>query len=129
MRTRSHRGFSLLEVLLALAVLSIALAAVVQTVGRHAVNAQHLQQRTLAHWVAANQVARMQLGRPWPHLGRHNGQARQGGDDWGWSAQVQRTESPVIRRIEIQVSPADDTNAVAARLTAFVRRPQGDAAP
>ena len=58
---KTLRGFTLLEVLVALAVIAIALASIIKAVGTGAANASYLRDKTFAHWVAANRLAQMQI--------------------------------------------------------------------
>ena len=62
---RQH-GFTLLEVMVALAVIAFALAAAVSAVSGNTRNAAGLQQRTYAHWVAMNKMAELQISQQWP---------------------------------------------------------------
>ena len=63
------RGFTLIEVLIALAVLAIALSAVIKGVSANANNAAHLRDRMLAHWVAMNKVTELQTNTTLPTPG------------------------------------------------------------
>ncbi len=56
-----HRGFTLLEVLVALAVLAIAMAALIKTGGENTRSAAYLRDKTLAQWVAMNVIAEQRL--------------------------------------------------------------------
>ncbi|HEX2238999.1 MAG TPA: type II secretion system minor pseudopilin GspI, partial [Gammaproteobacteria bacterium] len=58
---KTVRGFTLLEVLVALAVIAIALASIIKVVGTGAANAGYLRDKTFAHWVAANRLVQMQI--------------------------------------------------------------------
>ncbi len=66
---RRARGFTLVEVLVALAILAVALAAGMRAVAQSADGATLLKHRTLALWVAQNRLAAAQLAAPWPALG------------------------------------------------------------
>ncbi len=101
-------GFSLLEVVIALAVLALALAALIGTSGNAASHAAHLRDRTLAHWVAMNVLTDYRLERPWPPIGRREGTAELAGRRWHWQATVAATPEPDMRRIDVRVRRADD---------------------
>lgn len=96
-------GFTLLEVLVALAVLALSLAAAIRASGAYAGNQAYLQERTLAHWVARNALTEMQLDSQWPSTGRRTDSARMADLDWEWRATVSDTPDADVRRVEISV--------------------------
>jgi general secretion pathway protein I len=56
------QGFTLIEVLVALIIVSIALLAVIRTSHMSLTSQIYLEEKTTAHWIAANEIARLQLG-------------------------------------------------------------------
>src|SRR5580693_4672087 len=74
-----RRGFTLIEVLIALAIVAIALAAGFRSVAQSANSASALKARTLALWVAENRLAGAQLETPSPALGERSGDETQAG--------------------------------------------------
>jgi general secretion pathway protein I len=100
---RGASGFTLVEILVALAVVAVALAAGMRAVAQSADAATLLKQRTLALWVAQNRLASAQLEAPWPAVGGRNGQAAQAGAAFVWRESVSGTPNPAFRRIEIVV--------------------------
>jgi general secretion pathway protein I len=113
------RGFTLLEVLVALLVLALSLTALVRLSALEARALADLRERTLAHWVAANVLEETRLAEAWPATGRRSGSARMGGRDWHWELAVQNTEEPAIRRLDISVRLAEGEGA-GATLAGFV---------
>lgn len=121
-RARPH-GFTLLEVLVALAVLALALAAAVSAGAAYVSNQAYLQERTLAHWVARNALIEMQLERPWAGTGKREDEARMAGLDWYWRATVAETPERDMRRIDIEVwLGEDDKGEPLAGLSGFLER-------
>ncbi|MCX7556553.1 type II secretion system minor pseudopilin GspI [Xanthomonadaceae bacterium JHOS43] len=120
------RGFTLLEVLVALLLLSLALVALVRLAGLDARANSQLHEGTIAQWVGANVLAEARLRDGFPAVGSSNGETRMGGRRWRWTLVVNVTDEPSIRRMEVDVVAADagrDEDGVAARLSGFASRP------
>lgn len=117
-------GFTLLEVLVALVVLSIALTAAIALGTHNADNAARLEAKTLAHWVAMNEVAELQLTKPAPPAGVHEGNETMLGRDWYWRAKVANTDDAYVRRLTVEVRRRPHAKDVLAVLTgyAYVQR-------
>jgi general secretion pathway protein I len=108
-------GFTLLELLVALAVLAIALAAVMRTVGAATRGVEALRLRTLAAWVAENRLAEHRARRDWLPIGRNEGTARQGGLQFRWREDVRATPNGQFRRIEVRVLADDGASSADVR--------------
>ncbi len=120
---RTQRGFSLLEVLVALAVLALALFALSRTASVTVQAAAHREEALLASLVAGNVLAEIRLAEVSPAPGRREGQQRQGGREFYWRANIADSDVPGVRRIDIAVAldPARDDSRV--RLTGFAGQP------
>lgn len=118
------RGFTLIEVLVALAILAIALGALVKGGGANAANAAHLRDKSLAHWVAMNRVAEVQLEPGWPGIATTRGTAGMAGREWQWVARVSDTFDGDVRRLEVEVGEAGrEEFTPLEKLIAFLPRP------
>ena len=85
---KRQSGFTLIEVLIALAILAIAICAVLKALGDSARNASQLQSKLAAHWLAMNKVAECQLGLlHFEHENQHEGHALVLNHEFAWSAQ------------------------------------------
>ncbi|MFN2308952.1 MAG: type II secretion system minor pseudopilin GspI [Gammaproteobacteria bacterium] len=116
-------GFTLLEVLVALAVLALALASAIRASGAYVGNQVYLQERTLAHWVARNALTEIELETEWPGIGQRSDSARLADLDWEWRATVSETPEPDLRRIELSVWRGRETRGEPlAGLTGFLER-------
>ncbi len=118
------RGFTLLEVMVALAVLAIALAALIKGVSENSANAAYLRDKTLAHWVGMNVVAEQRLTGEWSDKGTKRGEEEMGNHTWYWSAAVSETFDEDVRRLDVEVRGSDGRDASAlVTLVAFLPRP------
>jgi len=116
----SSRGFTLIEVLVAVFVLGFALAAIIASTGRYAANAQVLREKTLALWVAHNRLTEIGLEPTWPATGKSDGDEELAGIEWRWDVTVSETPDPRVRRVDITVRPKDAAGANVAELSSFV---------
>jgi len=115
-------GFTLLETLVALAILAIALSAAFRAVGATTLSAAGLRDRTLAGWVAQNRLAELRAGTRFPPMGRNEGQARQGRQTFLWREDVRSTPNPLFRRVDVTVLSADGGTPL-AKLSGYAVRP------
>lgn len=116
------RGFTLIEVLVALVVLSIALAAIISATSSYVANSGYLRDRSFAHWVAMNRVTEAYLDADWPEVGKKRGEESMGGNAWAWSREVLATADEDVRRIEVEVRVSEDDERPVARVTGFIGR-------
>jgi len=114
------RGFTLIEVLVALAIVAVALAAGFRSVAQSAESASALKARTLALWVAQNRLATAQLEVPTPGVGERSGQETQAGAEFAWRQNVGGTPNPAFRRVEITVADVARPDYVLARLVGYI---------
>ncbi len=119
-----HGGFTLLEVLVALTVIAVALAATIKTTGNATLNAAYLRDKTLADWVAMNQFMDLRARRAFPNAGSASGTAEMAGREWAWHMQVESFMSDQLRRVEITVRrPEDDDDTAQTTLTVLLDQP------
>ncbi|MEO5701741.1 MAG: type II secretion system minor pseudopilin GspI [Casimicrobiaceae bacterium] len=118
----NSRGFTLVEILVALAIVAVALAAGMRALAQAADSATFLKQRTLALWVAQNQLAASQLAPLWPSPGSATGDAQQAGAKFAWRETITATPNPAFRRIEIVVVDPATPQYALATLVGYVGR-------
>ena len=126
----SRRGFTLIEVLVALAIAAIGLASVLAVVGNSSRNASYLRDKTFATWIALNQITDVRLGTALPSVDRTDGELDYAGSKWKWQRTVTQTEVPGMRRLDVSVRYAEAADdAWLATLTGFVGRAQQSTQP
>jgi general secretion pathway protein I len=122
---RRERGFTLIEVLVALAIAAIGLAAVLGVVTNAARNAAYLHDKTFASWIALNRITTLRLAGNLPSVDKTDGDVDFAGGKWKWLQTVTQTEVPGIRRIDIAVRhDTDPADQPIATVTGFVGRTQ-----
>ncbi|NQD94286.1 type II secretion system minor pseudopilin GspI [Pseudomonas sp. CrR25] len=98
-------GFTLLEVLVALAIFALVAASVLSASARSLQTAARLEDRTLAMWIADNHLAELQLAETPPAQGRDQGELTFAGRAWQWQSEIQTTSEPSMRRVTVWVAP------------------------
>ncbi|HEX7116755.1 MAG TPA: type II secretion system minor pseudopilin GspI [Steroidobacter sp.] len=113
-------GFTLIEVIVALVVVSLGMLAVIQAVGQTASNTAYLREKTLAHWVAMNRLTEVRLQRTAPPVDKTSDEVEMAGRRWRWTMTVTQTPVETIRRIDIRVRDAEaDEDSSLATVTGF----------
>ncbi len=122
MTAHGTRGFTLIEVLVALAVLAIALSAIIKTMSTNTLNSIYLRDRTLAQWVALNKITELQLGPNWPNPGTSDGSTVMGNHEWFWEAEIKTTPDVDVDTITLRVREQRDATHPVASLQAYIGR-------
>jgi general secretion pathway protein I len=110
-----QQGFSLIEALVALAVLAIATVGLMRTVEAHIDSTRGVERRTTAMWVAENRLAELEAKIP----GGDDSAVEMLGERWRVATARTRTDDPEIERVRIQVYPSGE-DAPLATLDGFV---------
>jgi general secretion pathway protein I len=115
-------GFTLIEVLVGLAIVAIALVALSRSAAVSSSSATELKLRALAGFVAENRMGELEARRAWPAPGVTEGLERQANVDFRWRMEVLATPHPLLRRVELQVLDPDDPAHVLRRLVGLLPR-------
>ena len=100
---RRGRGFTLLEVLVALAIFAVVAASVLSASARSLKTAARLEDKTFATWLADNRLQEIQLADAPPVEGREQGEESYAGRRWLWQSEVQGTSEPSMLRVTVHV--------------------------
>ncbi|MCC7461471.1 MAG: type II secretion system minor pseudopilin GspI [Gammaproteobacteria bacterium] len=103
MNPRGARGFTLVEVLVALVVVALGMSAVLAALVTAADSAGRLRDVTQAEWIALNQVALTRLNLSAPREGHSEADIEYANRSWRWRADVEPTEIPGLLRISVRV--------------------------
>jgi general secretion pathway protein I len=120
-RRTAERGFTLVEILVALSVFSLAVMALLNVVGENTRTAGVVGVRVIAGVVADNQAVALMTGSAPLSVGTTVGAESQAGRQWRWTRRVSATDNPELMRIDLSVAPDGSRNA-AAQLTLFRSR-------
>jgi general secretion pathway protein I len=118
---KKNKGFTLIEVLIALAILAIALAATMRVVGMATSSAEEVKIKTYATWVSQNRLAELTARRVFPAAGSENGQVNMAGIDFVWQQTTSETPNKEFRKVEVSVSLPNEERK-RANLSAYLSR-------
>jgi len=102
-RNTSSKGFTLLEVLVALVIVGTALGASLRAIGSLTQNSSDLRASMMATWSAENRLSQIRLTHEWPVLGQRRFNCAQGELQLICEENVFATPNPFFRRVEVSV--------------------------
>jgi len=121
-RAGTSDGFTLIEVVIALAVAAIGLAAVTASVSQMIDAGSSMQERTYASWIAQNKIAEMRLANTVPKVSTTSGEIVYANLEWSWSATVSETGIDKLYRVDVDVSLAT-SDVSAGSVSGFIGEP------
>jgi len=116
------RGFTLLEVLVALVIVGTALGASLRAVGSLASNSAGLRSAMMATWSAENRLVQIRLGKEYPAVGKQTYECPQGDLRLVCHEEVLASPNPLLRRVEVSVYDADNPERRIIKLVQLVMR-------
>jgi len=108
MRSPDSRGFTLIEVVVALAILGIGMLAVFKTIGDTVNNVEVLRDRSFAEWIADNRITEIRLTGEMPSVEETAGEVEFAGRQWHWVTTISQTQVRGLRRIDVSVRRDED---------------------
>lgn len=114
-----QKAFTLLEVLVALAVLTMGLGAVIKVASSQSSQLAYLKNKTIALWVANNKSNEIQL-EGWPSVGVSSGQTLMAKQEWRWKLNVSNTADKDLRRLDIEINRKHEEGEPVVRFISFV---------
>lgn len=121
MDRNSIKGFTLLEVMFALIFIAITMGAVIESGANSTMRSSYLKEKTIASWVAQNQLALYRTKKTWSNISNKSGVVDMAGVQWRWKMKISKTDEPLMRRIDVDVYPGD-SDEISASETGFIAK-------
>lgn len=120
--SRRSAGFTLIEVMVALAIAALSLAAVTAAMSQMVGAANSMKERTYASWIAQNKIAELRLANIVPEVSEDSGEIDYAGLAWAWRSNISETGVENLYRVDVSVSFAD-SEATIRTVTGFIGEP------
>ncbi len=117
-------GFTLIEMLLALAVFAYAASSILAVLSQSAKNLTELEQMTFASWIANDRLMELQVDKTWPPKNKDKGERELAGQKWYWSQQVEKTADNNLRKVSVEVRTEQNSKSSVYTLSTFVTKHQ-----
>ncbi len=121
---RFQSGFTLLEVMIALAIFAIVSGALIRNAGQTFRQTSIIQERTLAYWIAENHLTQVRSGPrsedSFPDIGSDRSEVTMADLEWEVVMDVEATENPDMRRIIVSVFSVDNLDNQVVELVGFI---------
>jgi general secretion pathway protein I len=118
-----ERGFTLLEVMVALLIVALGIVGLFNQIIGITAGTIQMKERTLASWVALNEITRVRLSGELPDVGEFDGDVEFANGEYRWQARVSETGVDDLRRIDVDVAYADDPDTILGQATGFLTLP------
>jgi len=119
---RRNRAFTLVEVMVALAIIALSLTAVAAKMSRMIDTSNSMRERTYASWIAQNKITEMRLANVIPEVTATSGEVDYANLTWRWRAVVSESGIENLYRVDVEVSDASG-NAFIRKVTGFIGEP------
>ncbi len=116
-------GFTLLEAMIALAIVALGMMAVNTQLNRYVMSAIYIEQKTLASWIASNILTELSVAPQWPEVGDTTGDVEFAQRQWIWRAEVSATPIENLRRVDVAVFLDDDPEVQIHTMSGFIEPP------
>lgn len=118
----SSKGFTLLEVMVAMVIAALGLGVVAASISQKVDAATLMQQRTYASWIAQNKIAELRLANVVPEVSETSGDTMFAGREWRWRATISDTGVENLFRVDVEVGLADRDDFIRT-VTGFIGEP------
>ncbi len=118
------KGFTLIEVMVALAVIAIGLLAVLNTANQQVKSASMTQNKMAAYWLMKNKIAEIRLTDNWPAIKHHKGMQTMLQQTWYWQTQASATDNLKIRKVIISIAAQKTPSDTILEQTIYLSKPE-----
>ena len=122
----NNKGFTLIEVIIALSIVAIVSTTVFKSVTESVIQSRGLKERVVAQWIAENEIAKIHMlssrEEYFPAIGTERFAKTMVGQTWQIEVRVLDTENPLMRRIEVTVFQDSNLEVAATQLISFMGR-------
>jgi len=121
---RTSKGFTLIEVLVAMTIIAVGVSALVSSAAASAWRADYLREREFGRWVASNVLAELQVVPDWPSIGSKNSEVELGTLTWYVTARTQKVADADLRRVDVEVRRDKDAESYIYSVAGFIGNPE-----
>ena len=123
-RVSARAGFTLIEVLVAMAIIAVGVSALAASAAASAWRADYLREREMGRWVASNALAERQALPAWPNVGTTNTETEMARIRWYVRTRTQAVADEDLRRLDIEVRTDRDAESYVYSVSGFVGNPE-----
>lgn len=116
-------GFTLIEVLIALVIVSLGMMAVKTQLDRYVLTARFMEDKTLASWIGSNKVVELSTAQSWPAIGDSDEEVEFAGRLWLLEIEISATQVENLRRVDVDVAYADAPQTIVQRVSGLIEPP------
>jgi general secretion pathway protein I len=120
MNPTGEKAFTLIEIMVALAIIALTMGAIIENTTASTRNALYLQEKTIATWIAMNQISLVRARREWTSVSNKKGEVEMANREWIWKMQILKTDDPNMRRLNVDVYLADNDSQALASMSGFL---------
>ena len=117
-------GFTLLEVLVAMSIISLGLIGVFGSLNQMLGATALLRDKTLATWIATDRITEMRVNGEYPDAGERKDVIDMAGAEWSYTIKISKIPDMAMRRLDVSVGFADDPENTVATVIGFLPEPQ-----
>ncbi len=116
------RGFTLLEVLIAMVIFGTTVAFLLRNINDQQRVHTDISIKTIAHWVALNKMAQTRMDGSWPNTGVTRGDMEMRDHKWFWLQTVSKTTEEELRQVEVEIRYEESDELATTRFIGFIAK-------